>query len=71
MDHHGEECIDVKTAKVGDKIYCEKRKKEGVIIRKNALGCVKTDAIGVMWLPEGKRDTIIGKECCEFKCCKM
>lgn len=52
--------------KVGDRIYCDKRKMHGFVTRLNPLGCEKMFAIGVHW-DNKQRDIIFGKdECCRL-----
>jgi len=52
--------------KVGDRIYCDKKKKYGFVSRLNPLGCKKTLAIGIHW-DDKTRDIIFGHAaCCEL-----
>lgn len=53
--------------KVGDRIYCDKRKKYGFVCRLNPLGLKKHFAIGIHW-DDKTRDIIFGHDmCCKLK----
>lgn len=49
--------------KVGDRVYCDKRKMHGFISRLNPLGCKKMFAVGVHW-DNNQRDIIFGSVEC-------
>ena len=52
--------------KVGDRVYCDTKKKHGFVCRLNPLGLIKKFGIGVHW-DDKSREAIFGLE----ECCKL